>query len=100
MAKKHKKRVPDYSEIRHAEEAAKMKPAAAADGRSAAAAGAAGDNRPPRLTGGEQKTQRPLAGEQKIDWAAYQEHRQNPLHRTQRLFQAAANLRKRQKVRR
>ena len=73
MAKKHKKRVPDYSEIRHAEEAAKMKPAAAADGRPAAAAGAAGDNRPPRLTGGEQKTQRPLAGEQKIDWAAYQE---------------------------
>ena len=28
---------------------------------------------PPRLTGGGQKTQRPLAGEQKIDWAAYQE---------------------------
>nr|BAD99154.1 hypothetical protein [Eikenella corrodens] len=50
-----------------------MKPAAAADGRPAAAAGAAGDNRPPRLTGGEQKTQIPLAGEQKIDWAAYQE---------------------------
>ena len=73
MAKKHKKRVLDYSEIRHAEEAAKVKPAAAADSRPAAAAGAAGDNRPPRLTGGEQKTQRPLAGEQKIDWAAYQE---------------------------
>ena len=49
MAKKHKKRVPDYSEIRHAEEAAKMKPAAAADGRPAAAAGAAGDNRPPYI---------------------------------------------------
>ncbi len=46
MAKKHKKRVLDYSEIRQFEEAAKMKPAAAADGRPAAAAGAAGDNRP------------------------------------------------------
>lgn len=73
MAKKHKKRVPDYSKIRQFEEAAKMKPAAAADSRPAAAAAAAGDNRPPRLTGGEQKTQRPLAGEQEIDWAAYQE---------------------------
>ena len=55
MAKKHKKRVPDYSEIRHAEEAAKMKPAAAAEGRPAGGAGAAGDNRRPRLTGGSKK---------------------------------------------
>lgn len=62
MAKKHKKRVLDYSEIRQFEEAAKMKPAAAADGRPAAAAGAAGDNRPPRLTGGGAKNPKTISG--------------------------------------
>ncbi|EGY51321.1 replication initiation factor domain-containing protein [Neisseria shayeganii] len=64
--------LPDAAEIDVVIAASKyLPPDDAADSRLAAADAAAAADAPPRLTGGEQETQKPSAGEQ-IDWANIQ----------------------------
>lgn len=68
-----KNTLPDASEIDAAIAASKyLPPAGAADSRVAAADAAAAADTPPRLTGGDQETQRPLTGE-RIDWQKFQD---------------------------